>query len=72
MEIQNNIFLMLIIYLVIKYFKFIILIYNIILKNNTYGDWGLGIGDWGLGIGDLAQNPIPKNPKPQTQTPKKF
>jgi len=41
-------------------------------KNTINGDWGLGIGDWGLGIGDWAQYPIPKNPKPQTQTPNFF
>jgi len=29
---------------------------------------GIGdFGDWGLGIGPNPQNPIPKNPNPQTQ-----
>jgi len=37
------------------------------IRNNLFGDWGLGIGDWGLGIGDWAQYPIPK-----THYPKKF
>jgi len=34
------------------------------MKNNFFGDWGLGIGDWGLGIGEWAQSPIPNPQSP--------
>jgi len=38
--------------------------FNLKLKLNLSGDWGLGIGDWGLGIGPNPQSPIPNPQSP--------
>jgi hypothetical protein len=40
-------------------YKFILLIKNLILFDNIFGDWGLGIGDWGLGPNPQYPIPIP-------------
>jgi hypothetical protein len=34
--------------------------FNLFIKFNQNGDWGLGIGDWGLGPIPNPQSPIPK------------
>jgi len=54
-------------YIIIFYFKFILIIINkFCLKlSKGIGDWGLGIGDWGLGGGGQTPNPKPPTPTPQ-------
>src|SRR5271167_2320693 len=42
---------------------------NYVIKENWYGDWGLGIGDWGLGPIPNPQSPIPKSQSPIPNLP---